>query len=133
VTNFGTIKGGLGCISLSSGTVINAGILSASTPTGTAIQFGTGVSKLVEQTGAAIAGKIAGGGGTTLELANGGAGTNVGATISGIGGIIVDPGVTWTVAVAETVANVHQQRNRRHCERRQPSMSPRPWIRRARG
>jgi hypothetical protein len=106
VINFGTIKGGQGCIYLGSGTITNAGVLASTTPSGTAIQFGSGVSKLIEQTGASITGKLVGNSGTTLELANGGAGTNINSAVSGIGAIIVDPGVTWTVAAAETLARV---------------------------
>jgi hypothetical protein len=104
VINFGTIKGGQGCISLGSGTVTNAGVIASTTPTGTAIQFGSGANKLIEKAGATVSGTIFGGGGS-LELANDGTPVTMSSNIS-VGTLIVDPGTTWSVAARANVPNI---------------------------
>jgi hypothetical protein len=104
VTNYGTVKGGLGCISIGSGTVTNAGVLASATPTGTAVQFGSGANKLIEKAGATISGTIFGGGGS-LELANDGTPVTMTSNIS-VGTLIVDPGTTWSVTANANVPNI---------------------------
>jgi hypothetical protein len=104
VINFGTIKGGQGCISLGSGTVTNAGVIASTTPTGTAIQFGSGANKLIEKAGATVSGTIFGGSGS-LELANDGTPVTMSSNIS-VGTLIVDPGTTWSVAARANVPNI---------------------------
>ena len=104
VINFGTIKGGQGCVYLGSGTITNVGTIASTTPSGTAIQFGPGVNKLLEEGSSSVSGTIFGSG--SLELANGGSPTSIGSNISGFGTLIVDAGTTWSVTANASAPNI---------------------------
>ena len=121
VLNFGTIEGATGVsfynmkaangVALTgTGTVINAGtIMSTSGPGGTAIRFGSGTERLIDDPGSVIIGKVlAGTGNDTLELASGaGVGTlsGVGHYFYGFDNVVVDKGATWSLTGNNTVAS----------------------------
>lgn len=107
VSNLGTaalIEGTNGVLIGTNGTVINSGTISSSLGTsGSAVTFGGGDLRLIDEPGAVFIGQIFGGTGGTavMELASG---SSVG-TISGFGGSVTnftslafDPGALWSVA-----------------------------------
>jgi Hint domain len=113
LTNTGTIIGDLTGVSLLSGTLINAGIISASRLTGTAATFGTNqADRLVVETGAVFGGTVSGGGANSvLELAasedqNTLAG--FGTTITNFPTIAFDPGAQWQLSGTAAAFNAVQ-------------------------
>lgn len=92
-------------VTMVGGTVINAGTIHATSTSGTAVSFASGVAeRLVVQAGADFIGAVTGGGaGSVLELGAEPAGTT--GTLTGIGGqitafasIAFDSGDAWSVA-----------------------------------
>ena len=99
----GTIAGGSGVFffpNTHSGTVSNAGTIIGSA--GTAVSFGGGSNRLIDNPGAVFAGAILGGGTVAvMELAAAGsAGTisGLGTTITNFTSLVFDGGAQWTVA-----------------------------------
>jgi hypothetical protein len=118
VTNFGTISGGSGIKTFTSGTtisatatVVNAGLISNLTgAAGTAIAFGAGNDRLVVDPGGSFVGTVSGGGGANvLELAAGTATVGaIGSKFTNFGTVVIDAGGNWTAAgtnIAGTVTN----------------------------
>lgn len=113
LTNTGTIIGDLTGVSLLSGTLVNAGIISAARLTGTAIRFGTNqADRLVVETGAVFGGTVSGGGANSvLELAasetqNTLAG--LGTTITNFPTIAFDSGAQWQISGTAAAFNAVQ-------------------------
>jgi Hint domain len=113
ITNTGTIIGDLTGVSLRSGTLINAGIISAARLTGTAVTFGTNqADRLVVETGAVFGGTVSGwGANSVLELAasedqNTLAG--FGTTITNFPTIAFDPGAQWQLSGTAAAFNAVQ-------------------------
>ena len=107
----GTISGSL-AVSAYGGagsTVMNAGVINGSLngTAATAVQLGSGTSRLIVKAGAVFTGAVLGGGAnSTLELSTGG-GTlsGLGTQFTGFGAIQVDSGTQWTLTGANTVAS----------------------------
>jgi hypothetical protein len=105
IANTGTIIGTTG-VSLSRGTLINAGTIRAESLAGNAVSFGLNqADRLVVEAGAVFAGAVkGGGGGSVLELAADPVpGTllslaGLGTTITNFSTIAFDPGADWQLA-----------------------------------
>jgi Ca2+-binding RTX toxin-like protein len=105
VTNLpgGTINGSYGVFfhGASNGTVNNSGTIIGTN--GTAVSFGDGFNRLIDNPGAVFTGAIYGGGSanSVMELASGAsAGTiaGFGGTVTNFGSLVFDTGAQWTVA-----------------------------------
>jgi hypothetical protein len=90
------------------GTLVNAGAIDGGGTT--AVEFGSGIDRLILDPGATFTGTVVGGGANTaLELAGTGGGTldALGTNFINFGSVIVDVGATWTVkALSSAVAGV---------------------------
>jgi hypothetical protein len=109
VVNFGTITGVTGVyLQSGSGPLTNGGVITGTG--GLAVDFAGGNAHLILDAGAAFNGIVSAGGSATsnvLELAGAtGAGTvaGIGTSILNFGTVLVDPGVSWSLAGSDSLA-----------------------------
>ena len=112
ISNFGTIESQYTGISISSGTVTNAGLIEALKPGAYSVQFRGYDNRLIVDPGATFVGRV--GiiqplGGNVIELAAGASAGGIGGignSFNGFDSVQIDAGATWTFSGSNTIAAV---------------------------